>query len=323
MDTRQVLRTLENGVATVLDLVPATPTDREIVLGRQLAERLQALSREGAVGSGSPFWREICAAMAELAAKDDPRFFMRWEPIRATMVHGATTAIIGDWWMLRRSAAWQRVWRPALRHRQFGHPPPFLPMLSTNAMTVEHATHLFHFHADTGRPFTDGHCVIEFGGGYGSMCRLVHALGFAGTYVIFDLPHILALQQYYLGLHGIIAGEAASCQVRLCSDLDTVKTIIDSLPEGGFSVISTWALSEMPLDLRSRIEAFLAHPRCEKALLAYQATFEGNDNRAYFTGLIGRTSDSLGWIHRPVGQSPALALEQARDCYLFGTPRPA
>ena len=64
--------------------------------------------------------------------------------------------------------------------------------------------------------------IVEFGGGYGSMCRLVRKLGFKGRYVIFDLRPILALQKYYLGLHGVEAGYDLTAANLLTASLATV-----------------------------------------------------------------------------------------------------
>lgn len=84
--------------------------------------------------------------------------------------------------MMQRSATWRSLWRPALRHIQHGHPPPFAPMLSTNAMAIEHASHLWRFHLHHECCLQDTDCIVEFGGGFGSMCRMAHALGFRGQF---------------------------------------------------------------------------------------------------------------------------------------------
>jgi hypothetical protein len=103
------------------------------------------------------------------------------------------------------------------------------PMFSTNAMAMEHALHLFRFHSRLGSYLHDADCIVEFGGGFGSMCRLIGALGFRGRYVIFDLPPVLALQRYYLGLHGIEADDSGRADVWLCPALDLV---MDRLSKG-------------------------------------------------------------------------------------------
>jgi hypothetical protein len=320
MNVQRSIRFVENALATIMDLFPRAPTEQETALGRRLEAELRAIAASGEAasreaGAGSAFWRATCGALVTIAAENEPRFFMRWAPIRATMVHGATQSIVADWWRLRRSAEWRATWAPALRHRQYGHPPPFPPMMASNAMAIEHATHLFRFREATGAVFHDTDCIIEFGGGYGSMCRLIHALGFRGTYIIFDLPHVLALQRYYLALHGIDAETSAGAAsgVHLLSDLDLCARLIDRLRPPHLSAISTWALSEMPLPVRERIETFLLLDCCRQVLLSYQSRFEGNDNLAYFTGLAARTRASTRWMEIPFPSSDSR--------YLFGTRR--
>lgn len=320
MNINRVIKRLEDITATVLDRFPTAPTPEQAEHGRQLAQSLQELAAASADGGGSPFWQEICGEFRRLASNQDPMFFMRWDPIRATMVHGATTRTFAAWWQLRRARDWDTLWGPALRHQQFGHPPPFLPMMSTNAMAIEHAIHLQRFQAWVGRPFYDADGIMEFGGGFGSMCRMVHAVGYRGAYAIFDLPPILLLQQYYLALHGLRAELAVPARIRLCSDLERVAAMPAEHGVRRLSIISTWALSEMPTSLRQEIEAFLEHPACHQVLLAYQSVFEGQDNRRYFADLRARLDDRFDWLHVPT--DPASGDDSPHTSfYLFGKRR--
>ena len=52
--------------------------------------------------------------------------------------------------------------------------------------------------APRARDLSSSGVIVEFGGGYGSMCRLLHKLGFSGQYFIYDLPEFVALQRYFL-----------------------------------------------------------------------------------------------------------------------------
>lgn len=317
MNLTFVVRRLEDVTATILDWFPAAKTAEQAALGREFAHQLQVLAEAGHSGAGSVFWQEICGRLARCAAEDDPLFFMRWEPIRETMVHGSMPGTFPAWWHLRRHPDWAGVWSKALRHPQHGHPPPFLPMLSTNAMAIEHATHLCRFRDWAGTPFQDADCVMEFGGGFGSMCRMIHALGYKGTYTVFDLPPVLLLQQYYLALHGLRAGQSGAEQIRLCGALEQVEAALAERSPKRLAMISTWALSEMPLALRQRIETFLEHPALDHILLAYQAGFEGQDNRRYFADLRARLGDRFDWLHMPTGPSYPDGSPHA-SFYLFG-----
>jgi hypothetical protein len=193
-------------------------------------------------------------------------------------------------------------------------------MLSTSAMSIEHAGHLFRFRQFAARDLYDADCIIEFGGGFGSMCRLVRALGFRGRYIVFDLPPVLALQRYFLGLNGIEATLDAPSNTWLCPDLSEIRTELARSRPNRVSLISTWALSEMPLAIRHEIEAFFALPAACMALLAYQPSFEGNDNHAWFHGLMERTGDRWRWNERPVDTVDRPPIP-GDSLYVFGVAR--
>lgn len=320
MNVNRFVRRMEDVTATIQDMLPAAPTAEQYALGQRLRQELQELAQSASFGGGSAFWQEICAALAQCANERDPLFFMRWNPIRVTMVHGSMPGTFRDWWRLRRHPDWRTVWSKALSHPQLGHPPPFLPMLSTNAMAIEHATHLCRFGDWAGTPFHDADQVIEFGGGFGSMCRMIHALGYRGLYTVFDLPPVLLLQRYYLALHGLTAESNGAAGIRLCAQLDQVEEALAAHAPKRLSLMSTWAMSEMPIPLRQRIEAFLDHPALNYVLLAYQAAFEGQDNQKYFADLRARLDDRFDWMHVPTGPSTAEDSPHT-SFYLFGRRR--
>ncbi|HBK08406.1 MAG TPA: hypothetical protein DDZ81_21575 [Acetobacteraceae bacterium] len=317
MNPRRAFRFVENALATIMDLWAKPSTPSQTALARRLVGDLDALMQAGRTGEGSDFWQGICVELHRLAASGDPMYFMRWPAIEATMVHGAAPVTLRMWLMLRQSPAWRTLWAPALRHPRFGHPPPFAPMPSTDAIALEHASHLFRFHRQQATHFHDADCIIEFGGGYGSMCRMTRALGFRGKYIIFDLPPVSALQRYYLGMHGIEADGTGGAATWLCNDLDAITAWLERDAPSGVSLISTWALSEMPMFVRRRIEPFFSLPVARKALLAYQPEFEGTDNKAYFRDMMGRTSDRWVWSELnvdPSGKTPTAA----DSLYVFG-----
>jgi len=49
----------------------------------------------------------------------------------------------------------------------------------------------------------DGANVVEVGGGYGGLCRMIHAFHTPKSYTVVDLPEALALAKRYLGAYGI------------------------------------------------------------------------------------------------------------------------
>jgi hypothetical protein len=133
---------------------------------------------------------------------------------------------------------------------------------------------------------------------------------------ITQLSAIRAVAQYRCA-SGRFGKTSRPSGVRLVAGLDAVQHLIG---ENQFSAISTWALSEMPLSLRERIEPILQRSDCRKILLNYQARFEGNDNRAYFTSLASRINASVDWMDVPIGErsEPASPFDSH---YLFGMRR--
>ncbi len=295
-----MIRLLQNAVATLVDLFPHRRTPEQRILAQRLAGDLRAIAASPLAGSRSEFWRETCLELCACAEGGDADYFMRWPPIASTMVHGTTPHALAAYRLLRRSPAWRSRWSAALHYAEFGHPPPFLRDLRTNAVAIQHASHLLLFAEATGQSFLDTDCIVELGGGYGSMCRLAHRLGYRGFYVIFDQPPVLALQRYYLGLHGIAAAYASDepgARFALCRTIGEVSSIVAAAGFKRVSLISTWALSEMPLGLRHELEALFELRALARALLSYQAEFTGIDNRRYFADLLERTTERLAWRH--------------------------
>jgi hypothetical protein len=300
-----IARKLEDVVATLTDLQqrPATPQQQQ--LADRLRQELRGLT--GDAEAQLPFWRATCEALRDAAETGDPRFFMRWPAIAGAMVTRTSPFTVAAYRRLRRSPQWRDVWAGALHHSLHGNGPPFLLDLRTSPITVGHAGVLLHFQAATGRSLLAADCIVEFGGGYGSMCRLVNRLGFTGRYVIFDLPPILALQRYFLAMHGI---ELSAPEPRIWFTSSLAEVAAAMRPKT--ALVSTWALSEMPLTLRAEITALLDDERSTAALFAYQAEFQGIDNVAYFRALRARTDDRWMWEHAQIDDISA---------YLVGTRR--
>jgi len=108
--------------------------------------------------------------------------------------------------------------------------------------------------------------IIEIGAGYGDMCSVVHAMGFKGKYTIIDIPEISPIQDFYLKKQGINANFKFESPEVENADL----------------VISTWALSETPLEYRERLMPTLINSK--NWLIMYQAKIFGQEvNEKYFT----------------------------------------
>jgi hypothetical protein len=244
-------------------------------------------------------WSRNMRRLRTLVASSNPLKFLRWNVIRHTMFVGNAPYIGTEHRHLRTRPDWQERWYDAIRESAVGAPIPLLRDPRSSGTLVHHAYHLARFEESTGMAPWDADLVFEFGGGYGSMCRLVHALGFRGRYVISDLPTFSALQRYYLPGVGVPVRDAGSTDERTgvwcVPDMDAAEQLVRRFSTNARRAlfIATWSLSETPLVVRERIEPlihqFTGH------LLAYQDRFGEVDNADYFTGLRQRIGDDVAW----------------------------
>jgi hypothetical protein len=81
----------------------------------------------------------------------------------------------------------------------------------------------------------EGSDIVEVGGGYGGLCRMIHAFHKPKSYTIVDLPEALALADRYLKCYGIDA-RMVSCDTYGEEPIDTF--------------ISNYALTELTKDVQ-------------------------------------------------------------------------
>lgn len=290
---------------------------------------VEQLRREAAqLGAGGPkvtddaaaIWELKRAALRRLLREADPTDFLRWEPVRTTMVKRGRAPVAHELRYLRRRSDWARRWRPALRESTLGRPRPFHLAPWTSGSLIHQAYHLARFEEVTDIRLPALDLIVEFGGGYGSLCRLFHQLGFAGTYVIFDLPEVSVLQRFFLGHLGMPVAMASESAFRpaggviTTSDPETLAALVPTRLPGRSAFIAAWSLGETPLELRARILAGLGD--LDAYLIGYSEHFEGIDNRAFFRQWRA-TLPAHVWHDEPL---PHL---RKAEWYLFGARRRA
>lgn len=223
---------------------------------------------------------------------NDPRRFFSCGALRATMIvedENFTSIELG---LLKKYTSWTERWSPILTEPAELAPPPHSVMPRTSANTIHHVFHIATFENSTGYKVENAKLIVEFGGGYGNVCRLAHELGFVGKYVIFDLPEMSILQRFYLAsrgisvFHSVSDFNAAESGVLCVTSVDLLMDAIGESPVDVF--VATWSLSEAPLDVRDLMVPVFK--KTLRFLLAYQERFEDVDNRSYFRNL----GDELG-----------------------------
>jgi hypothetical protein len=210
----------------------------------------------------NPFWDERRYGLRLSLLEGDINRFLSWPDIGVTM-------FLGNWpWVDEEYATLMQERRSwcvdgFLADSPLGS-PEWYKDTGSSANLIHQAFHLYKWEKVTGRKVAGLETIVEIGGGYGCMARLVHNLGFRGKYYIYDLPEVALLQQFYL-----------SNALFMEYDVQWVK----KLPAKPDLILSLWALSEMPSDLRMEL---LRTPQPKHYFFGYQFAFEGVDNRVFF-----------------------------------------
>jgi len=291
------------------------PVDPDLVAQLRMDAALAGKPRVGNDIVADTLWEAKRRELRHFLAAENPDSFMRWPPVRTTMVKRGHRPVSVELRHMRRRADWRTRWRPAVQEMTLGGPRPFPRLPTTSANALHLAYHLCRFEEVTGIRADATTFVLEFGGGYGGLCRLVHRLGFRGRYVIFDLPELGALQRFYLGHAPVPVSTPDDARpqagVVTVSAVDELATILKTRPPGIGLFIATWSLGEVPLALRDRV--FPLVTGFDAFLLGYTARFADIDNRVAFER----------WRHRLPGLAwTELALPHLgkADWYLFGAP---
>lgn len=263
------------------------PSERELCLARALKDEIARLTPLAPASDPAVrLWTKFRNQLRKDVARRDPRFFLMWPVIHRTMsVHGASYVSV------ERAAIEGSAFRSALVEDRVGHPP-------SSDNLIHHAYHLQQFSTRTSMDIASVAQVVEIGGGYGSMCRLVRRFSDCAYHVV-DLPEFAALQRYFLGcLQVSPEPEIVSAPFELSLDGAIRPTLL----------IATWSLSEMPLAERQRTMDAL--PDSDAFLIGYQNEFEGIDNVDYFARFRA-SRPGHRWVDVPIAHV-------AGNRYLFG-----
>lgn len=313
---KKTKRAIMNLVSAMHDKPLSPPSSKEEQLVTELRGVFQGLQG----GQAEDEWFDNARRLNELVANDDPREFLRWDVIRKTMFVAQAEYVKPELQYLQSRPDWSQRWSRIVRELPVGHPTPYWRYPQSSGNVIHHTYHWARYEEATGSPVRDADFIFEFGGGYGSMCRLAHAMGFHGRYVLFDLPAYSALQRFYLQMAdmNVVAPDTfkrGQVGIVCVSDMESLTNILRTSVSGDNVVfVATWSLSESPVALRHTVldltQAFT------RFLVAYQAKFADVDNARFFQQWCARRPD-IEWRDTPIDSVPG------NSRYLFGERRPA
>ena len=295
---RKLARTLFRLTASRWQQPPARQMEN---LVRSLRQEMKATKMQPASSAGR--WSENCAALIHDVLTKDPQTFLQWPVMQQTMTVYGPDYIDLEFRHLRSHSEW-RFWKTALQETAVGRIPPYWRYPWTSESTIHHCYHLVRFLEYCSAEMASFACIIEYGGGYGNLCRLARAGGFSGEYAITDLPQFLVLQRFYL--------DATGTRARLIPPHAYASWLErNDLRNGVF--IATWSLSETPLTDRAPFAAALS--KFAGVLIAFQYEFAGMDNLSYFRavhdGLRTTHTCSIEPIEHLPGNSYLFALRKS------------
>lgn len=213
----------------------------------------------------SKIWSDCRKDIQKLIDADDFSNFFNWGPIGATMFVNYET-FTPHWFSELINTPYKQllneptVWNP---------PHSSLYPCSNNRITQVY--HLYNYEKYTKNLVESFDNIIEFGGGYGCLCDVIHKKGFKGNYTIFDFPELNTIQEKYLKLCGVP-------NVEVTSDVSVFKTKKNTL------FISTFAISEAPFSVREEV---FSNFKDFNYLIAYQQNFDSIVNEPFFSSFDG------------------------------------
>lgn len=200
--------------------------------------------------------------------------FLRTSVVRDTMFFEAPLVefkrVMSNW----------SFFKNALVFNPIGNPYPYALWPFTNGNTVHHLFSISQTFKSN-EELAKIHSVIEFGGGYGNMAWCFDRIGFRGSYTIFDDLKMNALQELFLKESRVNNIKELRCIHEYSELLGLV-----SAAKKGTLLVATWSLSETPIEIR---DAVMNNDNLS-FLIAFQGSFEGVDNLAYFSKYIINTS---------------------------------
>jgi hypothetical protein len=295
---------------------------KEIFLLEELRSTFLKLSEPVKnVSQSEKQWRDNIDRLKTLVLSDDPSSFLQWDVIKKTMDVGNADYIETELEFIRNLEDWTR-WEKALKEVLPGRPTLY-PNTKSSGNLIHHAYHVAQFEEKTGSNIASLDTIVEFGGGYGSMYRLVHNLGFRGKYVIFDFPAFSALQRYFiksigLDVHDENTFESSQNGVLCISDIEILQSILNSnkISYDNSMFLATWSISETPLNFRKLILELVT--KFKSFLIAYQGQFENSNNIEFFENWKNQL-ENIDWYNSKIKHMPN---EYYKDnFYLIGNKR--
>ena len=232
-------------------------------------------------------WHKNLDEIKKNLLKKSWKNFLTWKVINNTMFFNDSLATNIELKYLINSRFIKRYGEGAIYENSTGSPTYSAYARRSSSNLIHHAYHLSIFENISKKKILDHETIVEFGGGYGSMCRLIYQMGFKGNYIIYDFEHFNLIQNYYLKSINLKLKVKTvnnffqlkkNKNVYLVSDISLLKKILNKNNNSLF--LSTWGFSETPICTRDLFKNIINSSN--SVLFAFQKQFNDINNLQYF-----------------------------------------
>jgi hypothetical protein len=241
------------------------------------------------------FWETLRNGIRNHLAHENIATFFNWNEIQKTMIAGIQNV---EYEYLISNGRWES-WKNKIKETKL-KPNSHSICSESSTNNLHHAYSLQRMMEETGYKLNEFDDVVEFGGGYGNVCRLFKAWDHNKPYYSYDIPELIQIQKYYLNENNVINN------VYFMQEFDTIKNI-----SGNSLFIGLWSISEVPINERAILLENLKLFECKNIFIAMGGMFQQENNIEWLNKIIIPRLDILGFKHK------IIQIKHGKDMFYF------
>ena len=242
------------------------------------------------------FWEGMREGIRKHLVNDDIKTFQQWHEVQSTMV--ASHVHNAEYEYLISCSNWD-LWKEKLKEDKL-KPNSHVIFSESSTNNLHHAYSLEKLMEKTGYKLFEFGDVVEFGGGYGNVCRLFREWEHDKKYYSYDIPELIQLQKYYLNEYGV------SDNIFFKTEHDIIDTV-----EGNSLFLGMWSLSEVPIDERAQLLENLKFYDSKNIFLAMGGVFQQENNLKWLNDVVIPRLEKLNYSHK------LISIEHGIDMFYF------